>query len=176
MLVENIHPPGWRSIDPRNKRPERVPTPQWIASAATRAITVARGRAAEGLPLEEPATLAERCELCERAQSLIETISSRDRRKLEEAITKRDAIVIPEPYTFTGHKPRPPRPKGGDERAVAQCRQELLAKHNAAKRALHKATVEVEALAHQLAARAVKDPGDLRRAVSYLLSHPPVED
>ena len=175
MLVENAHPPGWRSIDPRNKRPERVPTPQWIASAATREITVARGRAAEALPLEEPATLAERCELCERAQSLIETVSSKDRRKLEEAITKRDAIVIPEPYTFRGHPPMP-RPRGGDERAVAQCRQELLAKHNAAKRALHKAAVEVEVGASELAARAVKQPGDLRTAVAHLLANPIPED
>ena len=176
MRLENPNP-GRRSIDPRNHAPVRVPTPQWIASAPTREITVARGRAAESVPLEGPATLAERCELCEQAQSLIETIGSRDRRKLAEAITKRDGITIPEPYTFTGHKPRPPRPKGGDERAVAQCRQELLAKHDAAKRALHKATVAVEELAHELAARAVKVAGPLRDATEYLLAHPiPIED
>jgi len=178
MLVENSRPPGSMSLDPRNRpKPPKPPVPEWISSASSREVTLARGRAAESVPLEGPATLAERCELCEQAQSLIETIGSRDRRKLAEAITKRDGITIPEPYTFTGHKPRPPRPRGGDDRAIAQCRQELLAKHDAAKRALHKATVEVEALAHQLAARAVKVAGPLRDATEYLLAHPiPIED
>jgi len=175
MRLENPNP-GRRSIDPRNHAPVRVPTPQWIASAPTREITVARGRAAESVPLEGPATLAERCELCEQAQSLIETIGSRDRRKLAEAITKRDGITIPEPYTFTGHKPRPPRPKAGDDRAIAQCRTELLQKHNQAKRDLHRATVECDTLAYELATRQVKQPGDLRTAVAYLLANPIPED
>ena len=174
MLVENTHPPGWRSIDPRNKRPVREPLPPFIADAPDRAAVVARQRAVRGIPLAGEPGLVERCELAQQALSLIETIGVKDRRKLEEAITKRDAIVIPDAYTFDGHKPRPPRPKG--DAAIAQCRTELLQKHNQAKRDLHRATVECDTLAHELATRQVKQPGDLRTAVAYLLANPIPED
>lgn len=167
--VENRQP-GWRSIDPRSKRPARVAVPSFITDAPTIEATVARGRAAEALPLPE-LSLQERCDLLEQAQAAVEDLSSSDRRKLDAALAKRDAIVVPSsPHAgprstlVAGKIPAPGSP-GTDP-------GDLLERYNDARRTKHRLTGEIDALAHNLAGRVVKTPGDLRVAVAYLLANP----
>ena len=174
MLVENSRPPGSMSLDPRNRpKPPKPPVPEWISSASSREVTLARGRACEGLPVSDDLDLQARADLCEQAVAVIGAISSRDLRSLVKVREQRDAIIVPDQYASPSSThwkgPRPPR---GERLGPA----EIGRRFNQATRELDRAEREVEELAYTLAERAVKDPGDLRRAVSYLLSHPPVED